>query len=186
VTAQINTERIDLRINPTRRRADRRLRRLTADQYGAYVELLEEATILNATTGSDYVDGDFSRAHVLEWCDYVTTETLAALERVGIVQQVNDDRYRIDFTGQTEHYELQTKAETNAQRSASQKAYHQSRRTGQVEAEAKNLDKRAQSAERSRTYRERRTEDWEDVGDDTNEYVGATIGSSSDDGPAWA
>lgn len=42
MTATINTERIDLRINPTRHRGDRRPQRLTAEQFGAYVELLEE------------------------------------------------------------------------------------------------------------------------------------------------
>jgi hypothetical protein len=155
VTASINTERIDLRINPTRRRADRRLQRLTAAQYGAYVELLEEAVLSNSKTGSEFVDGDFSREHVLEWCAYVTVESLGAMERVGIVEQVEGDRYRIDFTGQTAHFELLMKAETNAERAATQRANCQARREARLEEEESAERRRAQGAERSRRYRAR-------------------------------
>src|ERR1700694_4937485 len=97
MTGTINTDRIDLRINPTHRRADRRIRSLSAEQFAAYIELLEEATLLNAKTGSDYVDGDFSQERVLKWAQYITPETLDALMDAELVEQLDGDRYRLDL-----------------------------------------------------------------------------------------
>lgn len=155
MTASINTERIDLRINPTRRRADRRLQRLTAEQYGAYVELLEEAVLSNSTTGGEYLDGDFSRAYVLEWCPYVTVESLCVMEKLGIVEQVEGDRYRIDFIGQTAHSELLMRAEANAERAATQRANYRVHRETRLDEEESAERRRALGARRSQRYRAR-------------------------------
>jgi hypothetical protein len=190
VTASINTERIELRINPTRRRADRRLQRLTAEQYGAYVELLEEVTLLNATTGSEYVDGDFSRPHVLEWCHYVTDQTLDAMEKVGIVEHIEGDRYRVEFSGQTSHFDLQALAERNADRSATQRANYQARNDAQEEAEERTKRTRGQASERSRQYRARQraaqgeSEQSSVFGTDID-WAGVSGRFTSDEEPAW-
>ena len=186
MTGTINTDRIDLRINPTHRRADRRIRSLSPEQFAAYIELLEEATLLNAKTGSDYVDGDFSQERVLKWAQYITPETLDALIDAELVEQIDGDRYRIDFYGQTSHYELQVNAERNAERSATARANYAARKAEQQETEQSISHRRAQGAERSRQYRQRKAEppEFNDDFDLSREPTYATTGYSNDE-PDW-
>lgn len=156
MTGTINTQAICLDINPTARRADRRIRSLTAEQFAAYIELMEEAVLLNAATGSDYINGEFSVSSVLKWADFITADALDALVAAELVWQVDGDRWAIDFTGQTPHATLQQRADGHARSAETRRAQRGARTTQRLEAEDRAQHKRELSADRSQRYRDRK------------------------------
>lgn len=125
----------------------------------AYMNLLAHASMLNATTGSAYVDGEFSRDTAVKRVRNLTGEAIQAMVEAELVQRVDGDTFRIEFTGrQTSHEGLQAGAEANAARSAAQRENRAAANAEKQEAEEKAASKRKQSADRSQRHRDKRAE----------------------------
>lgn len=104
-------------IRPAALFSDERVYRLAAEHRFAYIALQAYATVLNATTGSEFVDGDFSLAEALLRVRDLTEDDIDALIGVGLVAQVDGDRHRVQFTTeQTSHEALQARADGYAAR----------------------------------------------------------------------
>ncbi|MDP7725095.1 hypothetical protein [Mycobacterium sp. TY814] len=166
---RINTNRVNTDFNFTDVAADERVRNLPGiDSPAALYFLLQMyAMRLTATTGSEFVDGEFPRAEALARVPGLTEETLTVLESAGLVWPVGviqmdqpvtavrpgGDRWCVEFsTPQTTHEFLQASAGRSANANAAKKA----KRIRSAELAAKAEEKRARHAESQRRYVERK------------------------------
>lgn len=166
-------------MNPALLLADERVQALLPpEHFLAYVNLLAHATMLNATTGSEYVDGEFSCATALKRVRHLTPEALDTMFEAELVEQLDGDLWRIDFTGQTAHAALQARADANAARSETQRSNYATAKAERDEAGERLHRRREQDAQRAKAYRERKTvrrDIAEQVGEKGPTVVPATI-----------
>jgi len=109
---QITTANVALDIKPAELFSDERFFRLPKASRAAYLMLQAYAMQLNATTASDYVDGEFSVADALIRVRDLDQFDLDAMLEWGLVAQLDGDRWRVEFTSdQTPHSELQSRAD---------------------------------------------------------------------------
>lgn len=153
--AQINTRNINAHINPTDYLADQRIDHLTAEAENAYLRLQLYATQLSATTGSDYVDGEFSATQALAYVRHLTAEHLDAMLAVGLVSIVDGDRWRVEFTSkQTSHEQLQRSADAREQAAETRRLKAEAEQTKKQAAQDKHEHKLELGRQSSQRYRD--------------------------------
>jgi hypothetical protein len=154
MTAVINTVNIKLDITPAMWLSDQRIQSLP--NSAAYINLLCHAAQLNATTGSEYINGHFSRSKALKRVPGVTEEALDELVEADLVTQVKEDRWAVEFPNpQTSHDDLQKDANSRARGAETRRSQKvEAKQAAQDEAE-RVAAKRSNGAQRQTAYRDR-------------------------------
>lgn len=151
----IRTNAINLDSNPNEWLADPRIQQhLPPEHVLAYVNLMHYAHKLTATSGSEYVDGDFSCATALKRVLHLSEDALDAMLDAELVSIVDGDRWRVDYiTTQTTHRFLQDRADVYEQAEDARKANRVAQKAMQKSVDDKAQRKRDQDAERQRRLR---------------------------------
>lgn len=153
----INTGAVNYDSNPDAWFADNRVQNLLPREYALdFVNLLHYAMKLSATTGSDYVDGEFSYSSALIRVPNLAPEAIDAMVEAHLVECVDGDRYVIDFiTQQTSHDALQNSADAKSRAGKTRRETFAAEKSAQAEAEEKAQHRREQNAEYQRRHRDR-------------------------------
>lgn len=153
----INTDNIRFNLNPMAWLADNRVQHLLpAEHVRAFINLICFAFKLHATTGSDYVDGEFPRATALKHVVNLTSEAIDAMVEADLVSRVDGDTYRVEFiTPQTTNEGLQRRADVIAQQNQSRAATTRANKAAFKDQAERTARRREKDAARSANYRER-------------------------------
>lgn len=152
----INTANIELDIKPLALFSDERVYRLERGQRFAYISLQAHCQRLNATTGSDYIDGEFSVADALLRVRDPLESDIDAMLDVGLISEVRGDRFRVEYTtAQTTHECLQGRADRYAKAGETLSATNAAAKEAQVVKGSAAETRREKAADRQRRKRER-------------------------------
>lgn len=157
----INTIGVNYDSNPALWLSDARVQQHLPRQHTLdFVNLLHYAMKLHATTGSDYVDGEFSYSAALVMVPGLTPEAFDAIEAAHLVSQIDGDRWAVDFiTQQTSHEALQNSADGKARAGKTRQQNFAAAKEAERTAEERAQRKREQDAARKRKQREREATD---------------------------
>jgi hypothetical protein len=172
----INTVAIELDSNPAMWLSDQRVQNHLPPVHAlAYMNLLHWTVQLTATTGSDYVDGEFSATSALKRVPHLTAEALDAMLDAELVTQIDGDRWAVEYvTAQTSHEALQELADARARGAETRRGNKQAQTEAHHDAEEKAQRKREQAAERKRRQREKATEDQTESAPEPEPYTAPT------------
>jgi len=151
----IHTVAIKLDSNPSLWLADLRVQQHLPPVHAlAYMNLAHHAHTLTGTTGSEYVDGEFSYVKALKRVPHLTEDALDAMLDAELVTVVDGDRWRVEYvTPQTSHQVLQERADTYQAAADARKLRRAEKLIRQVRDEEDAERKRSQNAERQRKHR---------------------------------
>lgn len=180
MNAKINTVNIKFDINPTEWLANQRVQELLPRKHTLpYMNLLCEAQRLNATTGSEYVNGEFPLTSTLKSARNLTQKDVDAMVEADLVVQVEGDRWAVVFpNAQTPHEVLQAAANRRAQGAETRKAKQAERKQAVQEDAERQACERELGARRQEEYRARQESQHE-------ELVAVGGPSSGDDEPPF-